>query len=92
MVGVINSNASFSIDKQRGFAMDSAYMLNPGEPFPAESPLPSTNPATSSGITSPSDTGKKGLSAGAISGIVVGAIGGLVLGALSSSSGAEQRR
>lgn len=63
MVGGINLNSSMSIDKQRTLAMDSAYMLQPGqslfhypeyrtnvylgEPFPPESPLPSGNPATS---------------------------------------------
>ncbi|KAF2035214.1 hypothetical protein EK21DRAFT_84835 [Setomelanomma holmii] len=81
MVGSININSSQSIDKQRSLAMDSAYMLNPGEPFPAESPLPSINPATSSGLPD-SGSGKKSLGTGAIAGIVVGAIAGLILGAL----------
>ncbi|KAH7072374.1 hypothetical protein FB567DRAFT_201402 [Paraphoma chrysanthemicola] len=82
MVGAINLNTSTSIDKQRKLATDSAYMLNPGEPFPPESPLPSNNPATSSSTPNPGSTDKKGLSAGAIAGVVVGAVGGLILGAL----------
>ncbi|KAL2352135.1 hypothetical protein BJ546DRAFT_1080133 [Cryomyces antarcticus] len=36
MVGVINPNASVSLAKQRALAMQAAYMLQPGESFPAE--------------------------------------------------------
>ncbi|EOA83928.1 uncharacterized protein SETTUDRAFT_21263 [Exserohilum turcica Et28A] len=74
MVGAINPNASMSVQKQQQLALSSTYMLNPGEPFPDESPSAS-NPATSS-ATANTDTGKpadeKGLSTGAIVGIVVG--------------------
>jgi hypothetical protein len=80
MVGTINPNASTSISTQRQGARDSAYMLNPGEPFPAESPLPSNLPSSTS---IPSVGGhKSGLEAGAIAGIVVAALGVIMLGAL----------
>jgi hypothetical protein len=80
MVGTINPNASTSISTQRQGARDSAYMLNPGEPFPAESPLPSNLPSSTS---IPSVGGhKSGLEAGAIAGIVVAALGVILLGAL----------
>ncbi|KZM21025.1 uncharacterized protein EKO05_0011131 [Ascochyta rabiei] len=92
MVGGINLNSSMSIDKQRTLAMDSAYMLQPGEPFPAESPLPSGNPA-SSVLPSPSPSTSLspsvsvshtsgGLSKGAIAGIVVAAVCAVLFGAL----------
>ncbi|KAJ4314631.1 hypothetical protein N0V94_006361 [Neodidymelliopsis sp. IMI 364377] len=91
MVGGINLNSSMSIDKQRTLAMDSAYMLQPGEPFPAESPLPSGNPAssllpsTSSTSTSAPAAGHippGGLSTGAIIGIVIAAVCAVLFGAL----------
>jgi hypothetical protein len=81
MVGAINPNASTPISAQVQQARDSAYMLNPGEPFPPEAPLPSglsnstLAPATNS-------SGKNGLAPGAIAGIVVGAIAVVVLAAL----------
>jgi hypothetical protein len=89
MVGAINPNASTSIGYQRQRARDSAYMLNPGESFPPESPISSATPGPSSTPTSyapaskPS-TGKKNhnVSAGAIAGIVVATIGVIFLGAL----------
>ncbi|KAF2999740.1 hypothetical protein E8E13_004543 [Curvularia kusanoi] len=93
MVGGINLNSSTSIDKQRTLAMDSSYMLAPGEPFPAESPLPSGNPASSplpslspnSASTSSSSsahTSSGGLSTGAIVGISIAAFSALLFGAL----------
>ncbi len=65
--------------------------LHLGEPFPAESPLPSNNPASSilpssssnSATVSPAgDSSPGGLSAGAIAGIVVAAFSALLFGAL----------
>ncbi|KAF2125080.1 hypothetical protein P153DRAFT_400574 [Dothidotthia symphoricarpi CBS 119687] len=88
MVGVINPPANNSIDRQRQLALDSSYMLQPGEPFPAESPLPSNLPPSipSSLPTTTSNQGEKaskhGLAAGAIAGIVVGSVALLLLGAL----------
>ncbi|KAF9693922.1 hypothetical protein EKO04_007808 [Ascochyta lentis] len=92
MVGGINLNSSMSIEKQRTSAMDSTYMLQPGEPFPAESPLSSGNPA-SSALPSPSVStssnpsagvlhNSSGLSKGAIAGIVVAAVCAILFGAL----------
>ena len=80
MVGVINPNSSTSIDKQRSLALDSAYMLNPGEPFPAESPLPSNIPS-SSGHDEIAPH-KHPLAPGAIAGTVIGAISVVILAAL----------
>jgi hypothetical protein len=89
MVGAINPNTSTSIDDQKQRARDSAYMLNPGEPFPPESPVSSASPGssfTSSPYTptSRSSTGKKSsaLPAGVIAGIVIATVGVIVLGAL----------
>ncbi|KAF2684487.1 hypothetical protein K458DRAFT_302886, partial [Lentithecium fluviatile CBS 122367] len=45
MVGIINPNASTSIDRQRTIALASDYELSPGEPFPAEG-IPSSTPST----------------------------------------------
>ncbi len=36
MVGVINPNATTSLDVQKSLAMNSSYQLNPGEGFPSE--------------------------------------------------------
>lgn len=86
MVGVINPNASTSINTQRDLALNSSYSLNPGEPFPAESPLPSNLPSPTS-PTQPSHPSnapgtKHDLSSGAIAGIVVAGISVFVLAAL----------
>ncbi|KAF2489414.1 hypothetical protein BU16DRAFT_421240, partial [Lophium mytilinum] len=56
MVGVINPNATTSLTTQRDLALNSSYMLQPGDPFPPESSSPtslsSPSPSTST-ITSP---------------------------------------
>lgn len=83
MVGVINPNATTSLAYQRQLAQDSAFQLNPGEPFPAESPLPSNLPSSTSIPTAhvrPPRSGK--LSAGAIAGIAIACVGVVVLAAL----------
>ncbi|CAG5145768.1 uncharacterized protein ALTATR162_LOCUS1766 [Alternaria atra] len=73
MVGVINPNVTTSVDQQYQLALDSAYMLNPGEPFPPESPQPSNIPTNSAtpGLSDSTNTDKKGLSTGAIAGIAI---------------------
>ncbi|KAJ4985925.1 extracellular serine-rich protein [Stagonosporopsis vannaccii] len=91
MVGGINLNSSMSIDRQRTLAKDSAYMLQPGEPFPAESPVPSTNPVSSDSspstfnstlAPSTAPNSSDGLSTGTIVGIVIAAVSALLFGAL----------
>lgn len=73
MVGAINPNSSTSITTQQDLARNSAYMLNPGEPFPPEAPLPSNLPSSTAVPLAPVAQ-KHGLSAGAIAGIVVAAV------------------
>lgn len=46
MVGVINPNASVSLQAQYEKALDSPYMLTPGEPFPNEGEGGSASPTT----------------------------------------------
>ncbi|KAJ8117392.1 hypothetical protein OPT61_g1389 [Boeremia exigua] len=53
MVGGINLNSSMSIDKQRTLAMDSAFMLQPGEPFPEENASSTASTVSSSSTTTP---------------------------------------
>ncbi|EUC35674.1 hypothetical protein COCCADRAFT_90218 [Bipolaris zeicola 26-R-13] len=72
MVGAINPNASASVQEQQQMAMDSKYMLNPGEPFPAEetswpsNPSSSTPNPTSSPVTENTTNTKSRLSTRAI--------------------------
>ncbi|KAG9191971.1 hypothetical protein G6011_10705 [Alternaria panax] len=67
MVGVINPNITTSVDRQHQLALDSSYMLNPGELFPPEAPQSSNLPGLSHGI----NNDKKGISTGAIVGISI---------------------
>jgi hypothetical protein len=82
MIGAINPNSTTNVTKQHQQALDSAYMLNPGEPFPAESPLSSNLPSSTAMPGMGNGSGKKGLSGGAIAGIVIGALSVFVLAAL----------
>jgi len=82
MVGAINPNSSTPISTQQTKAKDSAYMLNPGEPFPAESPLPSDLPSSTSvpiAVTAPQKHSAFG--PGAIAGIVIAALSVIALAA-----------
>ena len=86
MVGVINPNATTSLEKQKEAAHDSSFMLLPGEKWPDEATDPmasdsassatSTSDAASSTSSDDSDTSSSssssGLSTGAIAGIAVG--------------------
>jgi hypothetical protein len=72
MVGAINPNTSTPLTTQQRLARNSAYMLNPGEPFPAEASQPASPPPPS----------KHGLAPGAIAGIALAALGLVVLAAL----------
>jgi hypothetical protein len=77
MVGAINPNASTPLSTQQQLARNSAYMLNPGEPFPQESPLPSNMPSPSAAVAQNDNLGP-----GAIAGIVVAALSVLLLASL----------
>jgi hypothetical protein len=88
MVGVINPNASVSLEVQKEFAANSSFMLLPGEDWPDEAETPfttTTTSATSSATASSTSTGSAagsgseateshshGLSTGAIAGIAIG--------------------
>ncbi|KAL2130101.1 hypothetical protein VTI74DRAFT_6902 [Chaetomium olivicolor] len=71
MIGVINPNATQTLDAQLEAAKNATYQLAPGEPFPTESPIPKPTPGSDN----------HGLSKGAIAGIVIGAVAVLILGA-----------
>ncbi|KAK4185970.1 hypothetical protein QBC35DRAFT_502514 [Podospora australis] len=84
MVGVINPNATFTLDAQIASAKEAQYQLEPGEPFPSEtskprpststSPAPAgTDPAASGNTDNNASTGSSSLSSGAIAGIAIGA-------------------
>ncbi|EON67878.1 hypothetical protein W97_07375 [Coniosporium apollinis CBS 100218] len=86
MVGVINPNRTTSLETQRGLALQAAYVLNPGDPFPAEASssiaslgygYPTVTPGSSptGATTSPTaaaSTGGTKLGTGAIVGIAIG--------------------
>ncbi|KAF2637515.1 hypothetical protein P280DRAFT_552183 [Massarina eburnea CBS 473.64] len=83
MVGVINPNSTTSLETHRKIALNTSYMLNPGEPFPAESPTPDSSQNSTSGSSAPSQNGAgHKLSTGAIAGIVVAGVGAVVLGGM----------
>jgi hypothetical protein len=84
MVGVINPNASASVQKQQQLALSSAYMLNPGEPFPAETPSPSdpTSATPSSSSTGNTNEKKSRLTTRAIIAMSIGSACITVLAAL----------
>ncbi|KAH4069599.1 hypothetical protein HBH98_067020 [Parastagonospora nodorum] len=81
MVGAINPNSSTPISTQQTKAKDSAYMLNPGEPFPAESPLPPNLPSSTSVPIAVAPQKHSALSPGAIAGIVIAALSVVALAA-----------
>lgn len=84
MVGVINPNASVSLEVQKQFAKNSSFMLLPGESWPDESETPftttssaPTGSSTSTGAAAGSTSGATEshghpLSTGAIAGIAIG--------------------
>lgn len=87
MVGGVNLNSSMSIDTQMELAKKSTYMLQPGEEFPPEAPLPSglssaSSSATASNTAAPASGNSPTLSKGAIAGIAVAGAVALLLGAL----------
>ncbi|KAF2734576.1 hypothetical protein EJ04DRAFT_552600 [Polyplosphaeria fusca] len=87
MVGVINPNASTSLARQKQLASDSAYMLQPGEPFPLEaSTSPSSSPTSSLTPQRPpsssSSSSTHGLTPGIIAAIVIASLSVITLAAL----------
>lgn len=82
MLGVINPNATQTLDLQMQFALKDPLQLEPGEPFPSETlnPTHKASPSsTGSGAASNDDHDHHGLSAGAIAGIAIGGAAVLVL-------------
>ncbi|OCK79598.1 hypothetical protein K432DRAFT_382938 [Lepidopterella palustris CBS 459.81] len=94
MVGVVNPNKTQTLATQKAFAANSSFMLNPGEPIPAEASgistmsltttIPSsTSTSTPTGLAAasqtPSSSSHHSLSGGAIAGIAVGAAALLAL-------------
>lgn len=103
MVGVINPNASTSLEKQRQAAEDASYMLLPGEPFPPEasddglisdtSSSDSSSSSSTSGSSSSSSGSSSSLSHGAIAGIAVSAtIAVIAAGAFIFFCGRQSRK
>ncbi|KAF2201544.1 hypothetical protein GQ43DRAFT_471686 [Delitschia confertaspora ATCC 74209] len=80
MVGVINPNASTFLATQHQMALDAAYMLQPGDPFPDEADTPTNS--TSSPGTASTDHGHGRLKKGAIAGILVASVTCVILAAL----------
>lgn len=84
MVGVINPNATTSLDKQFQAAVDAPYELAPGQAFPAEGggSMSNTPSSAQSSAASNSNNGSgTHLSGGAIAGIVIGGVVVLLLAA-----------
>lgn len=90
MVGVINPNATTSLQHQKDLASQSSFMLLPGEPWPDEETDPFTTTTTSAAATS-SATSPAGASSSAAtsagatsshghSGLSSGAIAGIAIG------------
>ncbi|ETI25115.1 hypothetical protein G647_04487 [Cladophialophora carrionii CBS 160.54] len=72
MVGVINPNASVSLDTQKQYAADSDFALLPGEPWPDENDPTSVSAPPATATPESSDSHHSTLSTGAIAGIAVG--------------------
>lgn len=93
MVGVINPNATTSLSLQKQLAMNSTFMLQPGEPWPAEStPDPFSSAAGAPTSTTTSSASATSTSAAAAtssaapvakhsSSLSSGAIAGIAIGA-----------
>ncbi|KAJ9611225.1 hypothetical protein H2200_004408 [Cladophialophora chaetospira] len=56
MVGVINPNASVSVEVQKEYAANASFMLLPGEPWPGEDPFETTSTSTAIYTTSQATT------------------------------------
>ncbi|KIX07483.1 uncharacterized protein Z518_02136 [Rhinocladiella mackenziei CBS 650.93] len=91
MVGVINPNATTSLETQKQLAKDSTFMLLPGEPWPDErenpfittSSAPTSSPtaAATNSVAASSATSEPDSSSGRHLILSAGAIAGIVIGA-----------
>ncbi|KAK3906691.1 hypothetical protein C8A05DRAFT_29443 [Staphylotrichum tortipilum] len=96
MIGVINPNSTFTLAAQKKAAENATIQVAPGDPYPAEGPVPHPSSSGSPGSSGSSGSGSSGnsngnnnnndgggshLSGGAIAGIVIGAAAVLILGA-----------
>lgn len=95
MVGVINPNASTSLEHQRQLAENSTFMLQPGENWPGEgsataatssttgSATPTATNAASSTTAAAASSKHSGLGPGAIAGIAIGGAAVLLAAAVA---------
>lgn len=90
MVGVVNPNATTSLQNQKQLAKDSSFMLTPGQPWPdeAEDPFTTTAGSTPTATSTPSNptANATGVSTSAStsshhSSLSTGAIAGIAIGA-----------
>ena len=89
MVGVVNPNASVSLQVQKDLALNSTFMLQPGEPWPPEASstiLPTTtatvvSTAASTPTSGPAETtSEAATSSSHHTGLSTGAIAGIAIG------------
>lgn len=77
MIGVVNPNATETLDLQEQYAINATTQIAPGQPFPSETLNPTSTPtATGAGGAG---TNSHGFSAGAIAGVAIGGVAVLVL-------------
>lgn len=92
MVGVINPNATTSLQYQKQLAKDSSFMLTPGQPWPDEAEDPFTTTTAPSGTATSTGSNTSGNAAAATtdaaaassshhSALSAGAIAGIAIGA-----------
>lgn len=75
MIGVINPNATETLDVQLEFTKNSTTQMTPGEAMPSETAASTSTATAAAGSTSAgSKSGGSHLSAGAIAGIAIGAV------------------
>ncbi|KAB5515614.1 hypothetical protein GE09DRAFT_576055 [Coniochaeta sp. 2T2.1] len=81
MIGVVNPNATETLDFQQQYAINATTQLAPGDPFPSETLNP-TNTPSATGASAAAGGGNShdhGLSAGAIVGIAIGGAAVLIV-------------
>lgn len=83
MIGVVNPNATHTLDAQLAAAREAPYQLAPGEPFPTETPSPRPPPSPSPPPPPPpGGDGAAALGAGPIAGIAIGGTAVVLLAAV----------